>query len=98
MLVLINRKQKGKSKSKKDRNGCIERNFVILTLEDILVELFRERALKDLDPSKDANCQFSVICFFLKSIGIQLQRSPEKLRRDIVRYLEKIQMTRRVFP
>ena len=39
------------------------------------------------DPPKDCNCQFSALCFFLRSIGIE--RSPETLRREILKYLRE---------
>lgn len=54
--------------------------------EDTL-DFFRERALIAFDPPKDGNCQFSALCFFLRSIGIE--RSPETLRREIVKYLRE---------
>ena len=37
-------------------------------------------------PPGDGNCQFGALCFWLNRLGIH--RSPEKLREEIVQYLE----------
>lgn len=59
---------------------------IVLTREDKL-QFFRESGLVAFDPPKDGNCQFSVTCFFSRRIGIE--RSPETLRKEIIRYLRK---------
>ena len=83
MLLLGKRKQRGKSKNKKRQKRLRRKKFrIVLTREDTL-ELFEERALIAFDPPKDGNCQFSALCFFLRSICIE--RSPETLRRHLWR-------------
>ena len=51
------------------------------------LEIFRESIPIAFDPPKDGNCPFSALCFFLRRIGIE--RSPETLRKQIVRYLRE---------
>ena len=38
------------------------------------------------NPPGDGNCQFGALCFWLNRLGIH--RSPEKVREEIVEYLE----------
>ena len=59
---------------------------IVLTREDRL-EFFRESIPIAFDPPKDGNCQFSALCFFLRRTGIE--RSPEMLRKESVRYLRE---------
>ena len=78
---------KRKEQEQKRQKRLHRKKFrIVLTREDTL-EFFRERALIAFDPPKDGNCQFSALCFFLRSIGIE--RSPETLRREIVKYLTR---------
>ena len=80
-------KAKRKEQEQKRQKRLHRKKFrIVLTRKDTL-ELFGERALIAFDPPKDGNCQFSALCFFLRSIGIE--RSPETLRREIVKYLRE---------
>lgn len=78
--------QEEKAKRRRQKRLHRKKFRIVLTREDTL-EFFRERALIAFEPPKDGNCQFSALCFFSRSIGIE--RSPETLRREIVKYLRE---------
>ena len=80
-------KAKRKEQEQKRKKRLHRKKFhIVLTREDRL-EFFRESTPIAFDPPKDGNCQFSALCFFLRRIGIE--RSPETLRKEIVRYLRE---------
>ena len=78
---------KRKEQEQKRQKHLHRKKFLIpLTRKDRL-DPFSERGVIAFDPPGNGNCQFSALCFFLRSIGIE--RSPETLRREIVRYLQQ---------
>ena len=81
------KKAKRKEQEQKRNKWLHRKKFcIVLTRKDRL-EFFRESIPIAFDPPKDGNCQFSALCFFLRRIGIE--RSPETLRKEIVRYLRE---------
>ena len=56
----------------------------------------REGGSGDVCTQANGNCQFGALCFWLNRLGIQ--RSPEKVREEIVEYLEKNPTATEGFP
>lgn len=80
-------KEKRKKQERKKEEYLHRKKYLIpLTSQDRL-ESLADRGDIAFNPPGDGNCQFSALCFWLRSIGIE--RTPKTLRREIVRYLRE---------